>query len=34
MVRVDLAAMIADQKGELPDNVLPLRPRVVELGLS
>jgi GDPmannose 4,6-dehydratase len=34
MVRVDLAAMAADQKGELPDNVLPLRPRVVELGLS
>jgi GDPmannose 4,6-dehydratase len=34
MVRVDLAAMAADQRGELPDNVLPLRPRAAELGVA
>jgi GDPmannose 4,6-dehydratase len=35
MVRLDLASLTADQKGELPDNVLPLHPRVVaELGIA
>jgi GDPmannose 4,6-dehydratase len=34
MVRLDIATMDADQRSELPDNVLPLHPRLVELGVA